>query len=186
MDKSYGGRRSRVHIDVRAARANMCAEVHIQHRRPNGWADRGPNWYKHSLEQWAEVSVVGGRECAMMRALRAQTCAQHHTSSIGGQTAVPIGAQIGTNTHWGNVHKLLWGQLACATCARSQYAIGAAQQSRASTKARERARSAKVQGWNRAQHPPRARRASVGCARIARNKNKCVNNSCVFSDRHRC
>jgi hypothetical protein len=114
MDKRYGGRRSRVHIDVRAARANMCAEVHIQHRRPNGWADRGPNWYKHSLEQWAEVMGVGDRECALMCALRAQTCAQHYTYSIGGQMAVPIGAQIDTNNHWDN-GQTVWGSaIACA------------------------------------------------------------------------
>jgi hypothetical protein len=44
---------------------------------------------------------VADRECALMRALRAQTCAQHHISSIGGQTAGPVELQIGTNTHLG-------------------------------------------------------------------------------------
>jgi hypothetical protein len=96
-----GGRRSRVRIDA-------CAASHIQHRRPNCWTGRDPNWYKHSLEQWAEVMVIGDRECALMCALRAQTCVQHYTSSIGGQTAGSIGAQIGTNTHWNNGQKL-WG-----------------------------------------------------------------------------
>jgi hypothetical protein len=64
MDRIYGGRRSRVRIDVRVA-------LHIQHRRPNGWADRGPHSYKHSLEQWSEVMGVGGRGCALMCAARA-------------------------------------------------------------------------------------------------------------------
>jgi hypothetical protein len=74
--------------------ALMCTALRIQHRRPNGWADRGSNWYKHSLEQWAEVMGVGDRECALMRPQLAQTCAQHYTTRIGGQTAGPIGAQI--------------------------------------------------------------------------------------------
>jgi hypothetical protein len=108
IGKSYGGQRSRVSIGVCAARANVSATLHIQHRRPNGWADRGPNWYTHSLEQWAEVMGVGDRGCALMCALCAQTCAQHYTSSIGGQTAGPIGAQIGTHTHWKNWQKI-WG-----------------------------------------------------------------------------
>jgi hypothetical protein len=29
--------------------AFMRAALHIQRWRPNGWTDRGPNWYKHSL-----------------------------------------------------------------------------------------------------------------------------------------
>jgi hypothetical protein len=61
-----GGRRSRVCIDARTARANVRAAPHIQHRRPNGWTGRAQNWYKHSLEQWADVMGVGGRECALM------------------------------------------------------------------------------------------------------------------------
>jgi hypothetical protein len=40
--------------------------------------------------------VVGDRECALMCAKRAQTCAQHYTSSIGGQTAGSIGLKIGS------------------------------------------------------------------------------------------
>jgi hypothetical protein len=43
---------------------------------------------------------VGDPECALMRALRAQTCAQPCTSSIDGQTTGPIEPQIRTNTHW--------------------------------------------------------------------------------------
>jgi hypothetical protein len=53
MGSTYGGRRSRVRIDVRAARTNVRLLLHIQHRRPNSWADRGPNWCKHLFEQWA-------------------------------------------------------------------------------------------------------------------------------------
>jgi hypothetical protein len=49
-----------VRIDVRTARANVCVALHIQHRRPNSWADRGPNCFKQSLEQWTEVMGVGG------------------------------------------------------------------------------------------------------------------------------
>jgi hypothetical protein len=138
MGKSYGGRRSRVRIDVRAA-------LHIQYRRPNGCADRGPNWCKHSFEQWAEFIVIGGRECALMCALRAQTCAYHYTSSISGQTAGPIGAQIGTNTHCNNAQKLWRSAVASAhLCARS---------------ARKHAR--------RITHLPRARSSSVGRAQRA-------------------
>jgi hypothetical protein len=44
--------------------------------------------------------------CAFMRALRAQTCAQHYISSVGAQTAGLNETPIGTNTHWGNRHKL--------------------------------------------------------------------------------
>jgi hypothetical protein len=106
MGISYGGRRSRVRIDVRAARANVRIAVHIQHRPPNGWADRAPHWYKHSLEQWAEAMGIGDRGCSLMHALRTQTCAQHHTYSIGARRAGPIGPQIVTKTHWGNGHKL--------------------------------------------------------------------------------
>jgi hypothetical protein len=54
----------------------------------------------------------GDRQCAFMSALRAQTCAQHYISSIGAQTAGLIETQIGTDTHWGNRHKL-W-ESACA------------------------------------------------------------------------
>jgi hypothetical protein len=85
LGQRYGSRRSRVRIDVCAVRANVRAALHIQHRRPNGWADRGPHWYKHLLGLWAEVMGVGDRECALMRALRAQTCAHHHLSSIGAE-----------------------------------------------------------------------------------------------------
>jgi hypothetical protein len=39
-------------------------------------------------------------EYARVGAARAQMCAQHHISSIGDQTAGPIGIKISTNTHW--------------------------------------------------------------------------------------
>jgi hypothetical protein len=85
MGRSFVDRRSRVRID---ARANVCAPPH-SHRRPNGEFDRGPNWYKQSLGQWADVIGVGDSQCA-----------QRYISSICGQTAAPIGVQIGANTHW--------------------------------------------------------------------------------------
>jgi hypothetical protein len=78
-------------IDARAA-------PHIHHMRRIGSVDRGPNWYKHSFGQFEEVMGVGDRECALMRAQSVQTCAHNHTY-IGGQTAVPIGAHIDTNTY---------------------------------------------------------------------------------------
>jgi hypothetical protein len=70
----------------------------VQHRRSNGWADRAQNWYKHSLELCDEDRLVVDRECALMRALRAQTCAHHHISSIGGQTAGPLEPHIGKHS----------------------------------------------------------------------------------------
>jgi hypothetical protein len=92
----------RVRIDARASRANMRAAPHIQYRRPHDRAYRAPNWNKHSLGQWVELMGVGDPECALIRALRAQICAQNHISSIDGQTTGPIEPQIGTNTHSDN------------------------------------------------------------------------------------
>jgi hypothetical protein len=89
------------------AHANVRAAPHIQHWRPNGWTNRDPNWYKHSLGQSAQFTPVGDRECVFMRAQRAQT--QHYIVSVGAQT---IETPIGTNTHWGNGYKL-W-ESACA------------------------------------------------------------------------
>jgi hypothetical protein len=66
MDRCDVSQWSRVCIDTRAARANVRAAPHIQHRRPKGWADRGLKWYKHSLGQWADVMGVGDRECSLM------------------------------------------------------------------------------------------------------------------------
>jgi hypothetical protein len=54
------------------------AAPHIHHMRPNGWVDRGPNWYKHSFGQWEEVMGVGDRECALMRAERANMRTKPH------------------------------------------------------------------------------------------------------------
>jgi hypothetical protein len=42
-----------------------------------------------------------------MHAPRAQTFAQHYISSVGAQTAGPIGTQIDTNTRWGK-RQTLW------------------------------------------------------------------------------
>jgi hypothetical protein len=86
MGRTNGGRRSRVRIDARAARANMRAALHIQHRRPSDRAYRAQNWNKHSLGQWVELMRVGDHECALMCA---QKCAYYYTSSIGSQTAGP-------------------------------------------------------------------------------------------------
>jgi hypothetical protein len=65
---------------------------------------------------------IGERECAFMRVLRAQTCAQHNISSVGTHTAVLIETQIGTSTHRGNRHNLRESAIAsahsCARCAR--------------------------------------------------------------------
>jgi hypothetical protein len=50
------------------ARARVCVhkraytdKLHIQRWRPNGWTDRDPHWYKHSLGQSAQVMGVGER-----------------------------------------------------------------------------------------------------------------------------
>jgi hypothetical protein len=62
--------------------------------------------WDYAMKIWG----VDDRECALMRALRAQTCVHHHISSICGQTAGhKIGLQIGTNFHWDNGQKL-WGR----------------------------------------------------------------------------
>jgi hypothetical protein len=97
MGRTYGSRRSRVRIDACAARANMCPSLHIQYRRPNDLTYRAPNWNNHSLGQWVELMGVGDHECASMRALRVQTCAQPCTSSIDGQTTKPIEPQNKAN-----------------------------------------------------------------------------------------
>jgi hypothetical protein len=70
--------------------------------------DRSSPKLVHTLigKKLAKVMGVADRECALMCALRAQTCARHYTSSIGGQTGERIGAQIVTNTHWNNGQKL--------------------------------------------------------------------------------
>jgi hypothetical protein len=41
MGRTYGSRRSRVRIDARAARTNMRAALHIQHRRPSTGMEQG-------------------------------------------------------------------------------------------------------------------------------------------------
>jgi hypothetical protein len=84
------------------------------YRRPNGWADPANIWQKYSLGQCDGDRGVGDRECAFMRALRAQMCAQHHISSIGGQTVGPVEPQIGTHTLWDNGQKLWESAIASA------------------------------------------------------------------------
>jgi hypothetical protein len=218
---------------MRAARANMRAPLHIQHRPPNDRAYRAPIWNKHSLRQCVELMGVGDPECAL---IRAQTCAQPCTSSIdgqttgpiepqigtniwgsigpvlervirrsrsfvqpptdtgsslyyislkwslfcvvlssiGGQTAGPIGTKIGTNTHWDyatdstpNWYKNpleQWAQVmgVAVSAARAACNRGGAYDLR-ERGARERARSTRVQGWNRAHQLPRTLRAQT-CA----------------------
>jgi hypothetical protein len=51
--------RLRVRIHARTTCENVCATLHIQRWRPNGWTDRDPKWYKHSLGQSAHVMGVG-------------------------------------------------------------------------------------------------------------------------------
>jgi hypothetical protein len=53
------------------------AAPHIQYRRPSGWTGRDPNWYKHSLGKWADVTGVGDSKCALMHAPRAAPHIQH-------------------------------------------------------------------------------------------------------------
>jgi hypothetical protein len=66
----------------------------VRYRRPNGTADLAENWHTHSLELCDEDRGVGDRECALMRAQCAQMRAQHHISSIDGQTTGPIEPKI--------------------------------------------------------------------------------------------
>jgi hypothetical protein len=175
MGITYVDRRSRVRIDVRAA--NVHAALHIQHRRPNGCADRGPNRYKHSLGQWAEVMGVGDRECSLMRALRAHTCAQYHLSSIGAQRAGPIEPKIGTKTHWGNGHKLRGRRARREHTGRRclpQHERGARTSAKSESTGMEQgattAASAKCE-------------SGAGCAHIERSAQQ---NKSIISDRHRC
>jgi hypothetical protein len=72
-----------------------------------------------------------------------ETCAQHYISSVCAQTAVLIETQIGTNTHWGNRHKL-WESVCIARGARN-YGGAAVPCKR---EAGERARNARIHEWN--------------------------------------
>jgi hypothetical protein len=109
------GRRSQVRIGVHAVRANVHVALYIQHRLPNGWAVRGPNWYKHSLEQWAQTSYGGRRSWVRIDARAARA----------------------------NVHTANWYKTPLGQCAQVMGVDVRA--------ARERARSARIQGWHRAQ-----------------------------------
>jgi hypothetical protein len=62
---------SRVRFHARDERANVRAALHIKRWRPNGWTDRDPNWYKHSLGQSAQVMGVGVRIARRARAIMA-------------------------------------------------------------------------------------------------------------------
>jgi hypothetical protein len=161
--------RARVRIHARAARANVRVTLPVQRWRPNGCTDRGPNWFKHSLGQSAQFTRVGDRECAFMRALRAQTCTQQYISSVGAQTAGLNETPIGTNTHWGNRHKL-WE----SACAVRNYGSAVVP--------RERARSARVHEWNMCSR--RERDARVCGARSAHRGawSKKFEKSCGISE----
>jgi hypothetical protein len=158
MCRTYGGRRSRVRIDARTARANMRAALHIQHRRPNDRAYRAPNWNKHSLGQWVELMGVGDPECALMCARKRARSTTHTALAPEGLDRLnpkfvqkPIGAM---GTSFGG--------------RRARTRSGAANPRERG--ARERALRARVQGWNRAQQLPLARSSSVGSA----DQNKIV------------
>jgi hypothetical protein len=77
----------------------------------------------------------------------------NYISSVGAQTAGQIETQIGTNTHWGNRHKL-WEW---ARAARNRGGTSVPRKREAG----EQARSAGVHKWNMAAQPPQARSASV-------------------------
>jgi hypothetical protein len=64
---------------------------------------------------------IGERECALIHALREQTCVQHYISRVGAQTAVLIETQIGPNTHWGNRHNLRESAIARAHSRSTAY-----------------------------------------------------------------
>jgi hypothetical protein len=158
---------------VCVVRANVRAALHIQHRRPNGWADRGPHWYKHLLGQWAEVMGVGDRECALM----------HHLSSIGARRSGPIEPQMGTKTHWENGHRLGGQRVRSARSAQSGRCCRPARARRSRTSAKRESTgmeqdvatpvSAKYERWARA----------ARISRLARSKKK---RKKVISDRHMC
>jgi hypothetical protein len=71
-------------------------------------------WTKTLIETMGRRFGVGYQWCPLMRAMRAQTCAQHHISIIGGQTAGSIAAQIGTNNHLNNGQKCSGSAIASA------------------------------------------------------------------------
>jgi hypothetical protein len=72
------------------------------------------NSYTYADEQVAQVRCLHNASrlcvcvCACARAgVHVCVCVHEHCmSSVGAQTARPIETQIGTNTHWGNRHKL--------------------------------------------------------------------------------
>jgi hypothetical protein len=85
IGRNYGGRRSRERIDARAARANVRTAPHIHHRRPNGWVDRGPNWYKHSFGQWEEVMGVCVRAARAIGVVQPSRASAEHENEREGR-----------------------------------------------------------------------------------------------------
>jgi hypothetical protein len=99
--------RSRVRIH---ARANERAALHIQRWRPNGWTDRDPHWYKHSLGQSAEVMGVGVRIARAARVVR----------NYGG-AVVPRKREAGEQARSAGVHE--WNMAAQPPRARSAHSV---------------------------------------------------------------
>jgi hypothetical protein len=93
---------------VRAVRAQTCVHHHISSIDGQTAGPIGLKICKntHSLGLCNDHRVVGELECARVCAVHAQTCVQHHISTICGQTAGPDGLNISTNTHWNYAKKI--------------------------------------------------------------------------------
>jgi hypothetical protein len=114
------------------------AHTHHTHTLELCDEDRGigvPNWNKHSLRQRIELMGVADPECALAPKGLDRLNPKLVKKNIGAM-----------GTSYGGRRARI------------------AQSGRRSRPARERARSARVQGWNRAQQLPRARSSSVGRA----------------------
>jgi hypothetical protein len=147
----------------------------VQYRRPNGWTDRAQNLLKHSLGLCDDHRGVGELECARVRAVRAQTCVQHHISSIGGQTAWPIGLKMCTNTHL--VYATTIGGLVNSS------ARACVLRARANVRTSPHIRHRRPNGW--ADRPPNLHKHSLG---ICDDYGGLVNSSarvCVLRARQR-
>jgi hypothetical protein len=91
--------------------------------------------------------------------VRAQTCAKHYTSSIGGQTAghvLGVGVGVGVGARTSAKRGSTGMEQGAATAASANFECG--------------------------EHAGRMSR--VGISRVARSTNKTL--KCVISDRHRC
>jgi hypothetical protein len=186
-----GGWRSRVRIDARAVRANVRAAPHIQHRPPD-WVDmlgRSRPKLVQTLIGTMGRSYGGGgyRECALMHALCAETCAQHHLSSIGTRRTGPIEPKL--------AQKLIVEMCTSygSRCARSTRRARAERNRSGAAVPRERENEREAREYsdgtrrrNRREREVRVWGAcSVHIARSAEQQKK-KKKSCVISDRHRC